>query len=101
MKKMARRGLSLVLSFLMVASTAFTDVSFVSNAAESHHKWTKVSLSDITSSDSIAITMTTSDGTTYVLPNASATNAGPAAVIGTVEDSTLTIADGSDKDRTR
>lgn len=98
MKKMARRGLSLVLSFLMVASTAFTDFSFVSNAAESHHKWTKVSLSDITSSDSIAITMTTSDGTTYVLPNASATNAGPTAVIGAVEDSTLTIAEGSDKD---
>ncbi|SHI79434.1 CehA/McbA family metallohydrolase [Pseudobutyrivibrio xylanivorans] len=98
MKKLARRGLSLVLSLLMILSLAYTDVSFVSNAEESNHVWTKVSLSDITSSDSIAITMTTSDGTTYVLPNASATKAGPAAVLGTVDGSSLTIEEGKDAD---
>ncbi|MBQ7147326.1 MAG: CehA/McbA family metallohydrolase [Pseudobutyrivibrio sp.] len=98
MKKMARRGLSLVLSFLMVASLANTDISFVSKAEETNHVWTKVSLSDITSSDSIAITMTTSDGATYVLPNASATNSGPAAVLGTVDDKSLTIEAGKDAD---
>ena len=98
MKKLARRGLSLVLSFLMVASLASSDISFVSNAEETNHVWTKVSLSDITSSDSIAITMTTSDGETYVLPNASSTKAGPAAVLGTVDGSALTIESGKDSD---
>ena len=98
MKKLARRGLSLVLSFLMVASMASTDVSFVSKAEETNHVWTKVSLSDITSSDSIAITMSTSDGATYVLPNASATNSGPAAVLGTVDGESLTIESGKDAD---
>ena len=97
MKKLARRGLSLVLSFLMVASLAYTDISFISNAEETNHVWTKVSLSDITSSDSIAITMTTSDGETYVLP-ANSANKAPAAVLGTVADGSLTIAEGSDKD---
>ncbi len=97
MKKLARRGLSLVLSFFMVFSLAFTDISFVSNAEEMNHIWTRVSLSDITDGDSIAITMTTSDGETYVLP-AESTNKAPAAVLGTVDGASLTIADGSDKD---
>ncbi|SDB22653.1 Chitobiase/beta-hexosaminidase C-terminal domain-containing protein [Pseudobutyrivibrio sp. YE44] len=97
MKKMARRGLSLVLSLFMVFSLAFTDLSFVSYAEEANHIWTRVSLSDITSGDSIAITMTTSDGETYVLP-ATSTSKAPAAVLGTVDGSSLTIADGSDKD---
>ncbi|SDI00130.1 Chitobiase/beta-hexosaminidase C-terminal domain-containing protein [Pseudobutyrivibrio sp. 49] len=97
MKKLARRGLSLVLSLLMVVSLANTDISFISKAEETNHVWTKVSLSDITSSDSIAITMSTSDGETYVLPNAS-TGKAPAAVLGTVNNGSLTIESGSDAD---
>lgn len=97
MKKLARRGLSLVLSLLMVVSCAYTDISFISKAEETNHVWTKVSLSDITSSDSIAITMSTSDGETYVLPNAS-TGKAPAAVLGTVDNGSLTIESGNDSD---
>ncbi|SCZ79589.1 CehA/McbA family metallohydrolase [Pseudobutyrivibrio xylanivorans] len=97
MKKLARRGLSLVLSLLMVVSCAYTDISFISKAEETNHVWTKVSLSDITSSDSIAITMSTSDGEIYVLPNAS-TGKAPAAVLGTVNNGSLTIESGSDSD---
>ena len=97
MKKLARRGLSLVLSLLMVVSLAYTDISFISKAEETNHVWTKVSLSDITSSDSIAITMSTSDGETYVLPNAS-TGKAPVAVLGTVNNGSLTIEEGSDAD---
>lgn len=98
MKKLARRGLSLVLSFLMVASLAFTDISFVSKAEETNHVWTKVSLSEIGSNDQIAITMIDSNGDTYVLPSAKATNKAPAAVLGTVNDGKLTISSGSDAD---
>ncbi len=98
MRKMARRGLSLVLSFLIIGTTAFSDLSMVSFAADTDdYVWTKVAFSDISETDSIAITMTTSDGTTYVLPNA-ATSKVPTAVVGTVSDGMLTIADGADSD---
>ncbi len=96
MKKLARKGLALGLSFLMFASTAYSDLSLIAHAEEEHHVWTKVSLNDISENDSIAITMTTSDGTTYVLPNAKATNAVPNAKIGTVDGNTLVMNEGDD-----
>lgn len=96
MKKLARRGLSFVLSFLMVVTTAYSDMSLIAHAEEAHHVWTKVSLSDIKSDDSIAITMTTSDGTTYVLSKSQ--NSNPAAVKATVNGNNLTIDEGSDSD---
>lgn len=98
MKKLARRGLSLVLAFFMVATTAYSDMSFISRAEESNHVWTKVSLSEINSSDSIAIAITTSDGETYVMPSGSATKTGPSVVLAAVSGSELTIADGKDSD---
>ena len=98
MKKLARRGLSLVLAFFMVATTAYSDMSFVSLAEESNHVWTKVSLNEITSNDSIAIAVTTSDGETYVMPSVSSTKAAPVAVSATVSGSELTISDGKDSD---
>ena len=97
MKKVARKGLSLVLSFLMIVSLAYSDISFTSNAEETNHVWTRVSLSEITSSDSIAITMQTSDGETYVLPSNSTSKA-PVAVLGAVDKDSLTIDAGVDKD---
>ncbi|MBQ8489600.1 MAG: CehA/McbA family metallohydrolase [Pseudobutyrivibrio sp.] len=98
MKKLARRGLSLVLAFLMIATTAYSDMSFVSRAEETNHVWTKVSLGEITSSDSIAIAITTSDGETYVMPSAAATKTGPGAVPATVNGNELTVLDGKDSD---
>ena len=95
MKKLARQGLSLVMSFLMTFSVFFFDFS-VSNAEETNHIWTKVSLSDIKADDSIAITMTKGD-TIYVLPNA-ATSKVPTAVAATVKDGKLIISEGSDSD---
>ncbi|MBQ3773256.1 MAG: chitobiase/beta-hexosaminidase C-terminal domain-containing protein, partial [Pseudobutyrivibrio sp.] len=98
MKKLARRGLSLVLAFLMIATTAYSDMSFVSRAEETNHVWTKVSLGEITSSDSIAIAITTSDGETYVMPSVAATKTGPSAVLATVSGNELTVLDGKDSD---
>ncbi len=95
MKKLARQGLSLVMSFLMTFSVFFFDFS-VSNAEETNHIWTKVSLSDIKADDSIAITMT-KDGTTYVLPSKASSKVPPVQV-GTVKDGKLTISEGSDSD---
>ncbi len=98
MKKLARRGLSLVLAFFMVATTAYSDMSFVSLAEEANHVWTKVSLNEITSNDSIAIAVTTSDGETYVMPSVSSTKSGPSAVLATVSGSELTVSEGKDSD---
>ncbi|WP_458459462.1 CehA/McbA family metallohydrolase [Pseudobutyrivibrio sp.] len=98
MKKLARRGLSLVLAFFMVLTCAYSDMSFVSLAEETNHVWTKVSLGEITSSDSIAIAITTSDGETYVMPSAAATKTGPSAVPATVNGNELTVLDGKDSD---
>ena len=51
--------------------------------------WTKTAFSEITSDDKIAITMTKGE-TTWVLPAAKATSAGPAAIAATVDGDTMT-----------
>ena len=98
MKKVSRRALSLVLSFLMTLSFGLYDYPLMSySAEEKNHIWTKVNLSEISANDSIAITMT-KGGNTYVLPNAKSTNAGPKAVLATVENGSLIIPEGTDSD---
>ncbi|SFU74372.1 CehA/McbA family metallohydrolase [Butyrivibrio sp. INlla21] len=102
MRKASRRTLSLVLSFLMTLSVGVCDFSLVSFAKEestkTNHVWTSINLEDISADDSIAITMTTEDGETYVLPSLEATNSGPVAKLSTVENGSLTISDGKDGD---
>ena len=94
--KPVKRLLALCLAAVMVLSlTSDAMVQLVS--AETTDAWTQVDLADITDADQIAIAMTASDGTTYVLPNAAATT-GPTAVTASVSGDTLTIPDGSDSD---
>ena len=98
MKKVSRRALSLVLSFLMTLSFALYDYPIMSYSAEKiNHIWTKVNLSEISENDSIAIAVTEGDNT-YVLPNAQSTNAVPNAVLATVKNGELTIPEGIDSD---
>ena len=98
MKKLARKGLSLVASFLMVLSAFTTEFAATAHATEitqkDNHIWTKVNLGEISADDSIAITMKTSDGKTFVLPNAQSSSA-PKAVLGSVsaDGKSLTIAE--------
>ena len=54
--------------------------------------WTKVSISDITASDTIAITMT-KDGVTWALYNANGTGSAPTAVVVTVSGSSMSSED--------
>ena len=54
--------------------------------------WKKVDLADISSSDTIAITMTTEDGTTYVLSTVM-TSKGPSAPTGTVSGTDLILSE--------
>ncbi len=59
--------------------------------------WTKVNLEDIKPEDQIAITMTTSDGATYLLPTVGNGKKGqPLVVKGEVSGTTLTTADSAD-----
>ena len=58
-------------------------------APSTGNKWTKVELSEITSSDVIAITMT-KDGTTWALFNGNGTDSAPTAVEVNVNGSTMT-----------
>ena len=55
----------------------------------SSNTWTEVAWADITADDTIAITMTTSGGTSYVLPSAAATKA-PTATVVDLTSGTLT-----------
>ncbi|MBR4707743.1 MAG: CehA/McbA family metallohydrolase, partial [Pseudobutyrivibrio sp.] len=98
MKKLARRGLAFVLSFLMIVTTAYSDMSLIALADEVHHVWTKVELSQISPNDSIAITMT-KDGITYVLSNEKKVTSNPAAIPASIIDAnSISIDAGNDSD---
>ena len=86
MKKTYSRALAMLLAVVMVLSM-FPVMAFAEGSATT---WTKVSFSDITAEDTVAITMS-KDGVTYVLPTvAEGTSEQPLAVTGTVEGNTLT-----------
>ncbi len=100
MRKASRRTLSLVLSFLMTLSVGVCDFSLVAYAEEpvkTNHVWTAIDLEDISEDDSIAITMTTADGNTYVLPNAK-TSSCPVAKLAMVKGDSLVVSEGNDSD---
>ena len=87
------RFLAIVLLVAMMLSLMPTNVAF----AEESTTWTQTTLDEITADDTIAITMDLSDnGTTYVLPTASATNAGPKAEAVTPDGTTLTLGSAAD-----
>ncbi|MCI7096344.1 MAG: hypothetical protein MR939_04000, partial [Clostridiales bacterium] len=79
------------LAFLLALVMVFSMLPVSALAAEETATWSKVDLKDIKPEDTIAITMTTTDGTTYVLDNSKGTSSAPTAVMGTVSDDTLTI----------
>ena len=83
--------LAFLLALVMVISMLPVSVFAVGESAT----WSKVELKDINPTDTIAITMTTSDGTTYVLDNSKGTSSAPTAVVGTVSESTLTTTEVS------
>ena len=98
MRKVTRKALSLVLSFLMTLSVGLCNFPVASFAAEeTNHIWTKVDLEDISADDSIAIAITTADGETYVLPNAETSKA-PVATLAKLDNGSLTIPGGNDSD---
>lgn len=98
MRKVTRKALSLVLSFLMTLSVELCNFPIASFAAEeTNHIWTKVDLEDISADDSIAIAITTADGETYVLPNAETSKA-PVATLAKLDNGSLTIPGGNDSD---
>lgn len=80
-----RRLISLLLTIVMVLGMLPTMAFGAENDT-----WTQVDLQNIQETDTIAVTMTTAAGVTYALPNAKATNAGPTAVIVTVNNTTMT-----------
>jgi len=88
----SKRILSALLSLVMLLS--LLPVSVFATETETTATWTKVALSDIAATDTVAITMT-KDGTTWVLPN-SATKQ-PMAFTGTVADGKLTTSGGGNK----
>ncbi|MGM9626707.1 MAG: chitobiase/beta-hexosaminidase C-terminal domain-containing protein, partial [Faecousia sp.] len=83
------------LAFLLALVMVFSMLPVSAMAAEETATWSKVELEDIEPTDTIAITMTTSDGTTYVLDNANGTKSAPVAVIGTVSENMLTTTTAS------
>ena len=88
----SKRILSALLSLVMLLS--LLPVSVFATETETTATWTKVALSDIAATDTVAITMT-KDNTTWVLPN-SATKQ-PMAFTGTVADGKLTTSGGGNK----
>ncbi len=85
MKSHLKKVISVILAVMMLMST-LTVLGFAADTDA--QTWTKVALSEITSDDKIAITMT-KDGTTWVLP-AATTSSAPAAIVATVDGDTLT-----------
>ena len=83
------------LAFLLALVMVFSMLPVSALAAEETATWSKVELKDINPTDTIAITMTTSDGTTYVLDNSKGTKSAPVAVVGTVSGDTLTTTTAS------
>ena len=86
----AHKLLSLLLSLCMVFSLLPASIWAAEPATAT---WTKTDLSQITSEDTVAITMTKGD-TTWVLP-ANAATTGPAAIVATVSGDTLTTDSGN------
>ncbi len=88
---MRKRTTSKILSLLLAACMLFSlfPVSIFAEDTDSA-TWTKTTLNEITSEDTVAITMS-KDGTTWVLPTKGNGSQGqPLAVTGTVEGTTLT-----------
>ena len=85
MKSHLKKVISVILAVMMLMST-LTVLGFAADTDA--QTWTKVALSEITSDDKIAITMTYGD-TTWVLP-AATTSSAPAAVVASVDGDTLT-----------
>ena len=83
------RFLAIVLLVAMTLSLMPTTVAFAEDSTTT--AWTQTTLDQITAEDTVAITMTASSGTTYVLPTAAATNAGPKAEAVTPDGTTLTL----------
>ncbi len=91
MKSHLKKAISVILAVMMLMST-LSALGFAADTAT--QTWSRVSLSEITSDDKIAITMTKGD-TTWVLPAATNTSGAPAAVTAAVDGDTLTT-DGAD-----
>ena len=98
MKKGMKKLSALVLAFVVSLTTLFSAAPITAQADETDstksYQWQEVSLSDVTSSDTIAITITASDGTTYAMNNATTgSDKKPVAVKGKIVDGVFTITD--------
>ena len=96
-RKRGKRALAGLLTAALCGSLLPSWGQTAEAAESSETGWAEVELEDITSSDEVAIAMTTSDGTTYVLPNAKAST-GPTAVEAEISGDELTVSEGSDED---
>ena len=90
MKTIKKRSLSFMLSLLVLVTTIFGNVSLTAYADETTTSvtWTKTSLEEITADDTVMITSTKSDGTTYAMSTACSSSA-PAVLSVTVSDNTI------------
>ena len=88
----SKRILSALLSLVMLLS--LLPVSVFAAETETTATWTKVALSDITATDTVAITMT-KDNTTWVLPNDGDAKDAAEAITGTVSGNTLTTSEAA------
>ena len=81
-----RRCVAIFIVFCMILSTLVISKPLVVHAASESATWTKINLTDITSTDEIAITMTSSAGVTYLMSNNNGTEKAPTAVVGTLSE---------------
>ena len=88
----SKRILSALLSLVMLLS--LLPVSVFATETETTATWTKVALSDIAATDTVAITMT-KDNTTWVLPNDGDATTAAKAITGTVSKNTLTTSEAA------
>ena len=92
----SKRILSALLSLVMLLSLLPVSV-FATETAESKATWTKVALSDIAATDTVAITMT-KDKDTWVLPTTGeGSKKQPLAITATVADGKLTTSGSAEK----